>query len=347
MAIVAAIDVSDLTEQDLEIIEASYGYIYQTTCSCGKLYIGLSKVTNRSGIFRYLGSGSRLKSHLKSHPEHSQTKTILETCVSYDDLERREVELIREAVELHGSIMVLNRKLYPQGSQCAECESFGAHLSSCSLIAPDHACDECGGQRYHHFKDCSDYRKPEIACDECEARTQRHRKGCSNWRPKEPCDHCGSTEKFHLDSCVLKIKKQSCEECGTPNLGAHRKKCSLYIPLPGCSECGSRNSGAHLKFCSQWIALRPCDECGSLRRHKRGCSKQIPFEVCDECGSKTTHRSNCSKHIPPKECEECGSKSSSIHRKTCSLSRKCAECGSAARHRLKCSKSKKSKDHRS
>lgn len=265
--------VANLDDARISLIADAYGYVYQTDCSCGKLYIGLSKNTSTNSIFGYLGSGSRLKAHRAKHPDHTLRKTILATCSDYGSLERTEIALILRAVEIHGSSIVLNRKLYAQGSQCAECESFGSHLSSCSLVEADYACSECGGQRYHHFKRCSSYNQLTVTCEECDSKSLRHRKGCSKWKTKDPCRHCGSTAKFHLDSCVLKVQKKICDECGTRNIGAHLKSCSLYVVRSGCSECKSKNIGTHLKSCSQWMAPKSCEECGSQRRHRKTCSK--------------------------------------------------------------------------
>lgn len=338
MTIRKKLDVAELTEHELKLVEAAYGYIYQTNCSCGKLYIGLSKLTDRSKVFGYMGSGSKLQSHRQSHPDHRQSKIILEICHSYGDLELREFKLIRDAVERYGSKLVLNRKLHPQGSQCAECESFGPHLSDCSLVEADHICSECGGKRYHHLKSCSSYAQPTVVCEECGSRTLRHRKSCSSWTPKNPCAYCGSTAKFHLDGCALKVEKAICEECGTPNIGSHFKNCSQYKHRSGCSECGSKNIGTHLKECSKWKAPKGCEECGSQRRHRKSCSKFTESVGCSECGSSGNHRSDCSRSTT-KACHECGSRSSNIHLEGCSQRRTCPECGSAARHLKSCSKS--------
>lgn len=68
-----------------------YGYIYKTTnLDTGLIYIGQKK-SDKFLANRYLGSGKKLKSSIKSHGRDRFEVELLEECESYDELNDREI----------------------------------------------------------------------------------------------------------------------------------------------------------------------------------------------------------------------------------------------------------------
>ena len=74
-----------------------YGYIYITVNKItGEKYIGQHKLSPKNRAKDYLGSGTRFKNALKKYGRKNFEKTIIEYCVSLEQLNARERFWIRQ-----------------------------------------------------------------------------------------------------------------------------------------------------------------------------------------------------------------------------------------------------------
>ena len=229
--------------------DSSIGYIYESICSCGVRYVGMSERLDEKSIATYAGSGGRWMAHQNSHRIHSVSKVL--HCWSSDSTELRSAELtlIQSRSENFKENLMNLRMDQPQGNSCAECGSFGRHRVSCSLYrapsARTPACDECSGKAGHHRKPCSRYRRKLATCAECGTLAPEHRRDCS--------------------------RKVICSECGSLNSRVHFRQCAFYRePRGQCPECAGR-LGKHRKHCGKFVPRQPCEQCGSRSNHRKDC----------------------------------------------------------------------------
>ena len=216
--------------------ERAIGYIYRLTCSCGKVYVGMSTQLSPRALEEYLGSGTLLRKHREKNPEHLLAKEILSYHETLEALLEAEVQEILKEKELSGRAC-LNLKTTSQASVCSECLSPGSHRRACSSFSQQ-PCPECGAKNPGaHRRRCS--QRKETSCGECSLGSGQHRRGCSSFRERRPCEACGKTYGPHLKACPSHKKPKACEECLSVS---HKRTCSRYKRRP-CPEChGALNS---------------------------------------------------------------------------------------------------------
>lgn len=250
-----------------------FGYCYKIDCSCGAFYVGMSTKSDFHSIKNYKGSGKKWLSHLKKHPDHKQSKTVISYYENFEDLSNAELKLILDNID---NINCYNLKTDLQNTKpiklpfCDDCKSSGAHKKTCSKFVVN-VCSECGGK------------------------SRRHKKECSLFVPVPPCSECGGKSFQHKKTCSMFVAKVgvNCSECKSSST-VHKKSCSKFINSSGCDKCGS--PAAHKKNCSKRIVYVFCDECGTKSNHKKECSKWTPLPACNFCGSRSTHKKWCEKY---------------------------------------------------
>jgi len=264
------------------------GYVYRTDCSCGKVYVGLSRKIDLNSCMTYLGSGHAFLKHLKINDDHTQEKTILKFFTDNSLLEEYESTLIK-ITKKRFQENCLNLTTRKQSYSCEECGSYSSHIKTCSKYRLN-ICSECGSKnKGSHFKVCS--KSNVTVCIECKGKSGQHFKFCTLYNAKKVCPECNKTS------------------------GPHKNNCSSYKIPKSCEECNSKLR--HKKTCSQYH-YKKCEECdGTLNSHKSICSKFKIKGFCLDCeASFGQHYKKCKKYIEKKSCEACGAKSGN-HKKLC------------------------------
>lgn len=336
-------------------MERFIGIVYKITdLDTGEFYIGETKHIKEFLLGKYNGSGHRWKNHYTKYKDnHYFKREILRVCRSKEEMDEYEFLKIKEHCSFENDRYIVTNKLYlniktwkqNEKSCCKECGSYTTHKTWCSNYKESIVCEECGGKRDHHNKNCSKYRSPR-SCPEC-GNKHRHKKTCSQYVEVKVkvCEVCGGLAGHHYKSCPKyegRIKtKERCSECGG-TIGKHKKfcsKCTEEYKTYVCSICGGK-CGYHEMNCSKYVN-RTCDECGGKNsKHKKYCSKYHSYAPCQECGAANGHKKTCSKYYVG-ICSECG-RDNKHHLKTCPNYKekhvKCPICGnSKTNHKKWCS----------